>query len=147
MRSAAALLAARLLGSAVPPRFAAFAAVGLVGVGVQLAVLTALLRAGVAFQFAQASVAVVAMVGNYAGNNAVTYRDRRLVGTVWWLGLASSVTVRSVGAVANVGVASYLLTGATPWSAAAVAGVVVGAIWNFAISGHCTWRSRRGPAR
>jgi dolichol-phosphate mannosyltransferase len=57
--------------------------------------------------------------------------------------LASFVLACSVGAVANVGVANYLFLEQTQWAAAALAGVAVGAVWNYTITQVYTWGRRK----
>jgi dolichol-phosphate mannosyltransferase len=136
----AMLLADKTVGRYVPVRFVMFGLVGLLGVGVHMAVLTVTLKLfSVAFVTSQSLSTGVAMVFNFAVNNALTYRDRRLRGWRWWSGLAKFVVVCSVGAVANVGVASYLFVGRTQWVVAALAGVAVGAVWNYAMTQLYTW--------
>ena len=138
------LLGDRAFGRWVPARFVAFAAVGGVGVGVHFLILSALLVGfGAAFPFSQAVATVATMVFNFAVNNGLTYRDRRLRGTRWWWGLASFMAACSVGAVANVGIASYLFEHVTGWAVAGVAGILVGAVWNYAVTGAYTWGGRR----
>ena len=45
-------------------------------------------------------------------------------------GAAVVHVVCAIGAVANVGIASYLFVQDTMWVLAALAGIVVGAVWN-----------------
>lgn len=140
------LISDRAFGRWVPARFVAFAAVGGVGVGVHFVILSALLiGAGAPFAWAQAVATVMTMVFNFAVNNGLTYRDRRLRGARWWLGLASFMAACSIGAVANVGIASYLFDHVTGWAVAGVAGILVGAVWNYAVTSAYTWG--RGAAR
>jgi dolichol-phosphate mannosyltransferase len=131
----------------VPVRFLSFAFVGGVGVFVQLAALELLQRGfAIGFKPAQAGAIVVAMVGNFLLNNLLTYRDLRLKGWRLLTGLASFCLVCSVGAVANWGAATLLYDELKfPSWLASAAGAVVGAVWNFALSGVATWR-KRGPA-
>jgi len=63
---------------------------------------------GFAFMATQSISTGIAMVFNFTINNVLTYRDQRLHDRRWWFGLASFVVTCSVGALANVGVASYL---------------------------------------
>ena len=72
-------------------------------------------------------------------NNVLTFRDRRLRGWRWWTGLLSFIAACSIGAAANVGVANYLFQGKTQWALAGLAGVAVGAVWNYAITQIYTW--------
>jgi dolichol-phosphate mannosyltransferase len=79
------------------------------------------------------------MIFNFWLNNLLTYRDRRLRGWGWVRGLATFMLACSIGALANVGVASYLFENQTQWLTAALAGVLVGAVWNYAITQLYTW--------
>jgi dolichol-phosphate mannosyltransferase len=132
----------RLFGRYVPVRFAMFSAIGLVGVVVHMAVLSLLfVGLGTSFLIGQIGGAVAAMTGNFFLNNALTYRDRRLKG---WRQLAdgwvSFCAVCAVGLVANVGVAAFV-HGAQDgeWAASALLGVLVGAVWNYALSSRFVW--------
>ncbi len=140
----AMLLADKLIGRYIPIRFLSFAAIGALGVFVHLAVLTLAFRVGgVRFVNAQAVAVCVSMVFNYSVNNVLTYRDRRRRGLQWFTGLFSFAVACSVGAAANVGVAAYLFSRRAEWVVAAVAGVLVGAVWNYAVTSVYTW-GRRG---
>jgi dolichol-phosphate mannosyltransferase len=141
------LLADKTIGRYVPVRFVSFALVGGLGVLVHMAVLSMLLKgAGVAFGPAQSTATIAAMVFNFALNNLLTYRDMRLAGAAWWRGLASFVAACSIGALANVGIATWLFESRTAWFVAAFAGVVVGAVWNYAVTQLYTWGARREAA-
>jgi dolichol-phosphate mannosyltransferase len=140
------LLAEKTIGQYVPVRFVAFSIVGGAGVAVHMSVLAALRATHVDFVNAQAIAATVSMVFNFWLNNLLTYRDRRLRGIKWVTGLLSFMAACSLGAVANVGIASYLFKGHTQWAFAALAGIAVGAVWNYAITQLYTWgkSSREG---
>ena len=130
-----ALLTEKLVGRFVPVRFLAFSAVGGLGVGVHLAVLWAVFRGlGLAFVPAQLLATLTAMTFNYVLNNSLTYRDRRLRGWRFLGGWLSFTLACSVGAVANVGIAAYLYQRETFWIASALSGVLVGAVWNYAVT-------------
>jgi dolichol-phosphate mannosyltransferase len=134
------LLLDKLVGHIVPVRFLAFALVGTIGVLLHFAVLTVLFRAlALPFTISQCGASIVAMVSNFGLNNALTFRDRRLKGWRWIKGLALFVLVCGIGAVANVGIASYLFSRNSMWVLAALAGIVVGAVWNYAMSAMYTW--------
>lgn len=136
-----ALLADKLVGRFVPVRFLAFSAVGGLGVGVHLAVLWAVFRGlDLAFVPAQLLATLAAMTFNYVLNNSLTYRDRRLRGWRFVGGWLSFTLACSVGAVANVGIAAYLYQRETFWIASALSGVLVGAVWNYAVTSVYTWR-------
>lgn len=139
------LLADKLVGHIVPARFLSFIFIGGLGVFVHMGVLAALLEAARApFVWAQGLAALTAMVFNFFVNNMLTYRDRRLKGFgAVAKGLVSFVLVCSVGAIANVGIADYLFSDFRyGWFSAGLAGILVGAVWNYAATSVFTWRSR-----
>jgi dolichol-phosphate mannosyltransferase len=136
------LLLDKMVGRWVPVRFILFMAVGGLGVIVHLAVLTALFAvAQTKFVLAQSIATMAAMTFNFFLNNVFTYRDRRLKG-VWQVlwGLLSFYLVCSAGAVSNVGVANFLFVRDFSWWISGVAGILVGAVWNYAASSILTWR-------
>jgi dolichol-phosphate mannosyltransferase len=45
-----------------------------------------------------------------------------------------------VGAVANVGIADFLFVQDYDWWVSGICGIVVGAVWNYAMSSLFTWR-------
>ena len=57
-------------------------------------------------------------------------------------GLITFSLVCSVGAIANVGIAQYLFEHRQGWIPAAIGGILVGAVWNFATSSFYTWSKR-----
>ncbi|MFZ5492341.1 MAG: glycosyltransferase [Pseudomonadota bacterium] len=135
------LLADKLVGRFVPVRFLAFSAVGGLGVGVHLVTLGALFRGlGIEFVTAQIVATLVAMTFNYVINNSLTYRDRRRRGWQFLTGWLSFSLACSVGAFANVGIAAWLFQRQTFWVVSALSGVLVGAVWNYAVTSVYTWR-------
>ncbi|HYF59417.1 MAG TPA: glycosyltransferase family 2 protein [Burkholderiaceae bacterium] len=137
------LLLDKLVGRWIPVRFLSFALIGGLGVGVHMAVLAALYGTGsTGFRAGQATATGVAMVFNFLVNNQLTYRDRRLRGAAMLRGLLSFSLVCSVGAIANVGIAEYLFVHRQGWVPAALGGILVGAVWNFATSSFYTWGKR-----
>jgi dolichol-phosphate mannosyltransferase len=139
------LLLDKLVGRWIPVRFLAFSIVGATGVAVHFAVLTLVFQ-GLHHGFVQgqAIATFCAMTFNYAVNNVLTYRDRRLVGLRWLRGWVSFVLACSIGGIANLGVASTLYGFGRGWFPAALAGILVGAVWNYAVTRMLTWgRMRR----
>lgn len=135
------LLADKLVGHVLPVRFLLFCLVGTLGLVVHLAVLDAGLKLlGLEFTAAQTLATVIAMIGNFTLNNTFTYRDRRLRGTRFIVGLLTFCLVCSVGSVANVGIASVLFAADRTWWLAGAAGALVGALWNYTLSSVITWR-------
>jgi dolichol-phosphate mannosyltransferase len=138
------LVADKTVGRFVPVRFILFGLVGLLGLGLHLIVLWLGLNvAAVPFASAQAIATGTAMLGNYTLNNWLTYRDRRLKGWRFVRGLISFVLICSIGAVANVGLASFLFgNGRSSWWVAGIAGAAMSSVWNYAVSAVFTWRVR-----
>ncbi|HPL63674.1 MAG TPA: glycosyltransferase family 2 protein [Syntrophales bacterium] len=134
------LLADKKFGRYLPVRFLAFSIVGGLGVLVHMAVLGALLKGlELSFVISQSAAAATAMVSNFGINNILTYRDRRLKGKAWIRGLFTFMLACSIGALANVGIASYLFSSRTQWMLAGLAGILVGAVWNYVITQLYTW--------
>ena len=134
------LLADKTIGRFIPTRLVSFAAIGGFGVLVHLVVLKlALSVMGTDFVAGQTIAVTVAMVGNFFLNNLLTYRDQQLKG--WGLagGLIKFMLACSVGAFANVGVASYIHSGYGHWALSALAGIVVGTVWNYGATAWLVW--------
>jgi dolichol-phosphate mannosyltransferase len=137
----AMLLADKLVGHVVPVRFLLFAFIGGLGVFVHMGTLAAGLKlGGLSFVAAQTTAAIVAMTVNFFLNNVFTYADRRLKGWRMLRGLVSFYVICSFGTAANVGVASYLFAEQQVWWVAAIAGIIVGSVWNYAVSSIFTWK-------
>jgi len=134
------LILYHLSGRLVPARFFLFAAVGVSGLGVHLAVLTALYSAsGGQFLASQALATVAAMTSNFFLNNAFTYGDRRLRGRKLWRGLLSFYAACGIGSLINVALADWLfLRGMTYWAAGLI-GAGVASLWNFLTTASVTW--------
>jgi len=131
----------KTFGKVIPTRFALFGTVGAFGVVVHFAVLSVLLfMLGRDFSQAQSLAVLVAMSFNFWLNNWLTYRDKRLVGAAallrGWLGFIATC---AVGAFANVAIATFLEGRGVFWALAALAGIVVGSVWNYALSSRFVW--------
>lgn len=131
----------KTLGRVIPTRFALFGTVGALGVGVHFVVLTSLLfLLGHHFTLAQTGAVLVAMSFNFWLNNWLTYRDKRLEGPLallrGWLGFIATC---AVGGFANVAIATFLESQGVFWALAALAGIVVGSVWNYALSSRFVW--------
>lgn len=137
------LVVSRLTGGVLPIRFVLFAAVGFTGVFVQLlSVMFALETLSLPFYLAQSFGVLVAMTTNFALNNELTYRDRKLRGQAWFGGLLSFYAVCLLGSIANVAVAEWLNQLINSWVLASTAGAIFGALWNFTVSSIYTWKVR-----
>jgi dolichol-phosphate mannosyltransferase len=122
------------------PRFVAFSIVGAFGIAVHFAILSFLLGpAGTDFLPAQAAATLITMSFNFAVNNALTYRDRRLKGVRWLRGWLSFVLACSIGACINVGLAACLYKWTGSWYSSALTGIAAGAVWNYSATKRVTW--------
>jgi dolichol-phosphate mannosyltransferase len=137
-----ALLADKLFGHIIPVRFAFFALIGVVGLAIHLSILWGGLKlAALDFGVAQSLATLIAMTSNFFLNNILTYRDQRLRGWRVLRGLFTFYGVCAIGATANVGIASYLFNANQTWWVAGILGVIVGAVWNYAMSSIFTWKA------
>ncbi len=136
----AALIADKTIGRYVPLRLISFLGVGGMGVGVHLSLLGLSLWSGLGFLQAEIVAVIGAISFNFTLNNIFTYRDRRLRGRKMIAGLFSFFAVCSVGAIANIGIGTWMNGNDGRWWLAGLAGTVVGAVWNFAASSFVTWR-------
>ncbi|WP_084355984.1 glycosyltransferase [Novosphingobium lentum] len=140
------------LGRIIPTRFALFGTIGAIGVVVHMIVLATVLHIlgadfafnryskEVAFVIGQTSAAMVAMTFNFVLNNELTYSDKRLRGTLPLLkGWARFALTCSVGLLANVGAAAALVRMGMHEYPAAIVGIVIGSVWNYALSSRFVW--------
>ena len=142
-----ALLLAKLSGGLLGMRMVLFLGVGSTGLVVHLAVLKALLALHTAFAPAQAAAVLVAMTSNFSLNNLITYHDQRLHGWQWIRGLFSFYAVCSLGALANVALASLIYRAWPVWWLAGTAGAALGFVWNYWASRLLTWRGAARASR
>lgn len=139
----AELLIDKLIGRIIPAKLVMFGAIGLVGTLVHLLLLGIFINAiGAEFYISQAAATLGAMTFNFALNNELTYRDRKLSGVKWLSGWAGFCLACSIGAVANVGIGSMLYSDAWSWWLAGIAGAAVGSVWNFVATSWLIWRKK-----
>ncbi len=142
------LLIDKLVGDIIPPRFVLFGLVGGSGVVLHLFVLYAMIEwAGLRFFTAQLIATVLVMTTNFFLNNMLTWRDHRLRGPAALAGLLKFYAACSIGAFLNLQVATFAVEHGSPWYAAGFAGLVIGSIWNFAVTATTTWKRRRRARR
>src|SRR5262249_6268453 len=131
-----ALVIAKLSNDAISFRFLMFCFVGLTGVFIHMAALVCALDiGGLAFGGGPTLATVLAIGWNFTLNNALTYRDQRLSGWGFVIGLVRFQVICAVGAISNVGVATSLY-GYSPdkWWLAGLGGALMGAVWNYVVS-------------
>ena len=136
-----ALLVNKLTCDLIPVRFVLFAAVGTIGAIIHLSILrlTMLTLPPIHFVGAQTVATFVAMTSNFFINNAITYRERKLRGIAIVPGLMLFYSVCALGAVANIGVASWIFDRTYVWWLAGLSGLIIGAVWNYTLSSLFVW--------
>jgi dolichol-phosphate mannosyltransferase len=132
-------------GGLLPIRFVLFAIVGAVGLVVHIAALTAFrLWLGTSdFSAGQVAATLVAMASNFILNNEITYRTYRYRGLAKLKGFIAFAVGCSVGALANIDIASFLYRSNQTWWVAGLAGALLSVVWNYAVSTNLIWRPRR----
>jgi dolichol-phosphate mannosyltransferase len=138
----AALVTAKLTNDAVSARFLMFCLVGLTGIAVHLSILSVLLATALSFGAAQALATVGAIAWNFVLNNLFTYRDQRLTGWHFLTGLVRFQVICAVGAISNVGIATWIYDYDNVWWIAGLGGALIGTVWNFVVSAAFVWRQR-----
>ena len=137
------LLLDKSIGQYIPVRFISFALIGGSGVLVHMSILTALFKFfNTSFVTAQAAATLTAITTNFLLNNTLTYRDQRLKGVKLLFGWISFNLVCAVGAAANVGIANWMFANNSMWFVDGLAGIVVGVVWNYAMSSIFTWNKK-----
>jgi dolichol-phosphate mannosyltransferase len=129
----------------LPIRFVLFASVGAVGLVVHIAALSAALHwfPMLTFGWGQGIATLLAMASNFILNNEITYRAYRYRGPSLIRGFAAFAIGCSVGALANIDVASWLYSASQTWLVAGLAGALLSVVWNYAVSTNLVWRPGR----
>jgi dolichol-phosphate mannosyltransferase len=141
------LLLDKLVGEWIPVRYALFGMIGAIGVVAQLVLIRFLLYLGhLTFDTAQVTSSLLVIVLNYAGDNRITFRRRRLRGWPWLYGLALFALACSLGLYLNLRVASGLSEMGVRWALASLAGILIASVWNYSIGAILVWRINRPPA-
>jgi len=139
------LVAHHASGGVLPIRFVLFALIGGVGLVVHLAVLAFIFGefGKESFDYGQVVATLAAMASNFLLNNEITYRSYRYRGFRKIGGFLLFALLCSVGAIANINIASWLFQSRSVWWVAGLAGALVGVVWNYAASTTFVWRRRR----
>jgi len=139
------LVAHHASGGLLPVRFMLFALVGAIGLVVHISAL-AMFRAWLGtphFGAEQVAATLVAMASNFILNNEITYRSHRYRGLGKLRGFVAFALGCSVGALANIDIASFLYRSNHIWWLAGTAGALLSVVWNYAISTNIVWARLR----
>ncbi len=137
-----ALLIEKTTRGRIPIRFVFFSMNGASGVVVHLTALRAAMYVlpSIGFASAQALATFVAMTSNFFLNNLITYRDRKLKGAAALSrGLLAFWALCALGAIANVGVATWIFGIAPVWWLAGLGGIAISTVWNYSMSSLFVW--------
>jgi dolichol-phosphate mannosyltransferase len=129
----------------LPTRFVLFAMIGASGLVVHIVTLSAVLHwfGALTFDSGQLAATIVAMASNFILNNEITYSSYRYRGLGLIEGFAGFALGCSVGAIANIDVASWLYNDSQTWWVAGLAGALLSVVWNYAVSTNLIWRPAR----
>ena len=129
----------------LPINFVLFAMIGAGGLIVHIVTLSAVLHwfGTLTFDAGQLIATIVAMGSNFILNNEITYRTFRFRGLGMVPGFLAFALGCSVGALANINIASWLYHADETWWLAGLAGALLSVVWNYAISTNLIWRRRR----
>ena len=83
------------------------------------------------------------MASNFILRPEITYRSYRYRGLGKIAGFAGFALGCSVGAIANIDVASWLYKDHQTWWIAGLAGALLSVVWNYAVSTNLIWRPGR----
>ena len=137
------LLVDKTVGKVIPIKYFMFVCVGLLGVFIHLTILGVLLNIlEVAFFWGQMAGTVVAMTSNYILNNITTFSEQKRTGFQFLVGICYFYLICSVGAIINIQIATILYGHGFFWWLAGFLGIVVGSVWNYAISSTWVWRKK-----
>jgi dolichol-phosphate mannosyltransferase len=123
----------------VPARMALFFGVGVSGLGVHLATLSLATWAGRPFWLAQLVAIWLAMSWNFALNNLLTFRDRRLHGVAALRGLVVFYAACLSGAILSEALGVVAAWLGLPWFVAGIGGALLAGVWNYHLAKRAAW--------
>lgn len=135
------LIVSKLSGGLLPTTFLLFGLVG--GLGVVVHMMTLLFTHEVLsfnFVWAQVAATVLAMTFNFMLNNELTYANKKLRGWRYLTGMLTFYAVCSIGALANVSVASWIYAYDGSFYVAGLLGVLMSVVFNYSVTKVFTWR-------
>ena len=135
------LVLSQILKGRVSIRFILFCMVGLSGIFVQLLITGLAMLLINQFPTSQTLGIFAAMTSNYFLNNAITFQERKLKSIDLIRGLFSFYIICSLGAFANIAIATYVFVFSSNWLISSFIGACFGAVWNFTLTSIFTWKS------
>ena len=136
------LVFSQIFQGKVSIRFILFCMVGLSGIFVQLLITGVSMFLINQFATSQTLGIIAAMSSNYFLNNAITFQERKLKSFNLIRGLFSFYLICSLGAFANIAIASYIFGFSSNWLISSFIGALFGAVWNFTLTSIFTWKSK-----
>lgn len=135
------LIVSKLSGGLLPTTFLLFALVGGLGVVVHMGTLW-FTHEVLSFNFVWSQVAatLIAMTFNFMLNNELTYANKKLRGWRYLTGMLTFYAVCSIGALANVSVASWIYAYDGQFYVAGLLGVLMSVVFNYSVTKVFTWR-------
>ncbi len=135
------LIVSKLSGGLLPTTFLLFALVGGFGVVVHMATLGFTHEVlGFNFVWSQVAATLLAMTFNFMLNNELTYANKKLRGWRYVTGMLTFYAVCSIGALANVSVASWIYAYDGQFYVAGLLGVLMSVVFNYSVTKVFTWR-------
>jgi dolichol-phosphate mannosyltransferase len=135
------LVLSKMTSGLLPTSFLLFGLVGGLGVFVHMLTLwIAGFQLGFNFFWSQLTATIVAMTFNFVLNNELTYANKKLRGWRYLTGLLTFYAVCSIGAIANVSVASWIYMLDKSFWIAGIAGVLMSVVFNYSVTKVFTWR-------
>ena len=136
------LVLSQILKGKVSIRFILFCMVGFSGILMQLLVTGLTMLLINQFSTSQTLGIIAAMTSNYFLNNYITFQERRLKSLNLIRGLFSFYFICSLGAFANIAIATYVFSFSSNWLISSFTGAIFGAVWNFTLTSSFTWKSK-----
>ncbi len=136
------LIFSQILKGKISIRFILFCMVGMSGIFVQLLITGLAMLLINQFPTSQTLGIIAAMTSNYFLNNIITFQERKLKSLDLVRGLFSFYLICTLGAFANIAIATYIFSFSTNWLISSFIGAIFGAVWNFTLTSTFTWKSR-----
>lgn len=138
------MIAKKLASKLLSMRPLTFAGVGTTGAILQLGLFYFLYRMCHGGLVSSQIVSILAAIlANFALNNRYTFHDYTVQGAPASLSLLLYCNISCIGACLNILTSLALMRANVPWQLAGIAGIAVGAVWNYGMSVAVVWKVRR----